>query len=319
MTPNPSTSPPKPPASLTPSSQGAAPRSVRPVRPVRGVKDLLWEESRQHRHIQEVAWDCAQRFGFHFLETPIFEHAEVFHRHLGEHSDIVTKETYTFKDRGGDTITLRPEGTAGVVRAVLSQGLLRKPPLKFYYQGPMFRYERPQKGRLRQFHQLGIEFFGNASVQADLEVLSLAWIFLKELGLTHLCLLYINNLGSSTCRKNYVKALVRYFEGHQKHLSKESQERLQRNPLRILDSKAEEDKKLLQGAPSMKGHLNEDSLAAFESLKEGLELLDIPYQEDPHLVRGLDYYNQGVFEFKTQPLNPAESSQASQASLSLSL
>ena len=269
------------------------------LRPVRGVKDLLPEESHKHCHIQKVALDCARRFGFRPLETPIFEYAEVFHSHLGEDSDIVNKETYTFEDRGGDAITLRPEGTAGLVRAVLSQGLLRKPPLKFYYEGPMFRYERPQKGRLRQFHQLGIEFFGNASVGADLEVLSFAWIFLKELQLRDVCFLYINNLGSLACRKSYVKTLVQYLEGHKKHLSQESQERLQRNPLRILDSKASGDKELLQGAPSIKDHLSEESLRTFESLKKGLESLDIPYKEEPHLVRGLDYYNQGVFEFKT--------------------
>ena len=272
------------------------------LRPVRGAKDLLHEDCQRQDYIEKTARNCAQCFGFKELQTPIFEYAPVFQNHLGTSSDIVNKETYTFEDRGGDAITLRPEGTAGIVRAVLSQGLLRKPPLKFYYHGPMFRYERPQKGRLRQFHQLGIEYFGNASVFADLEVLGLAWIFLKKLGVQEYGLLHINTLGSPLCRKSYVEELVKYLNLHKRNLSKDSQERLERNPLRILDSKSEEDQALLKDAPQMEDHLSKESLATFEKLKEGLETLDIPYKTDPYLVRGLDYYVHNVFEFKTKHL-----------------
>lgn len=269
---------------------------------VRGTRDLLPEVKQIFRQIEEIAYKTARNYGFKEIETPIFEFSDVFHRSLGETSDAVSKETYTFTDRGGDSITLRPEGTAGVVRAFVSEGLAQHIPLKLYYYGPMFRYERPQKGRYRQFHQLGVEILGLESPLADVECLALAWNILKELGLAGRCVLEINTLGDMSSRDAYRTALVDYLTPFREQLSADSQVRLTKNPMRILDSKDEGDRRIVAGAPSMENHLNDASKKFYADVCAGLEALGIPFRENPRLVRGLDYYCHTVFEFTTTEL-----------------
>ncbi|MFN3453588.1 MAG: histidine--tRNA ligase [Pseudobdellovibrio sp.] len=269
---------------------------------VRGTRDLLPQTKRIFRAIEEKAYNAAQNYGFKEIETPIFEFSEVFHRSLGETSDAISKETYTFSDRGGDSITLRPEGTAGVVRAYVSEGLAQHNPNKLYYYGPMFRYERPQKGRYRQFYQIGVEVLGLENPQADVECLDLAWNILKQIGLSKKVVLEINTLGDSESRNAYREALVNYLTPLKDQLSEDSKLRLEKNPLRILDSKDENDKKLIQGAPKMEDFLTENAKTFFNSVLEGLKDLNIPYQVNPKLVRGLDYYCHTVFEFVTTEL-----------------
>jgi histidyl-tRNA synthetase len=216
---------------------------------VRGTRDLLSQDNQIYRYVEEAAWNLTQRFGYQEIDTPIFEFSEVFHRTLGETSDVIHKETYTFTDRGGDSLTLRPEGTAGIARAFISEGLTQNLPLKFYYSGPMFRYERPQKGRYRQFHQLGVECLGLETPLADVDSILLGWELLQSLGLAEKCRLEINTLGDSESRSRYREALVAYFSTFRKELSPDSQMRLEKNPLRILDSKDLGDQKLVAGAP----------------------------------------------------------------------
>jgi len=211
--------------------------SKKSPQPVRGTSDLLPDAMRRHNSVIEAARAGAARYGFAEMATPIFEFDEVFRRTIGETSDIVTKEMYSFEDRGGDTLTLRPENTAGVVRAFISNGLAQDLPLKFFYQGPMFRYERPQKGRQRQFHQVGVELLGVAGPQADIEVIALAADFLRDLGVDQKAICEINSLGDGESRSAYRGKLVAYLEGRKGDLSADSRKRLDRNPLRILDSK----------------------------------------------------------------------------------
>src|SRR6202011_880903 len=209
---------------------------MRPMQPVRGTQDLLPEAARRHRRVSETARATAELYGFAEMATPIFEFTEVFARPIGEHTDIVAKEMYTFSDRGGENITLRPENTAGVVRAVLSNGLTQSTPLKFFYSGPMFRYERPQKGRFRQFHQIGVELIGVAQPQADVEVIATGARILDELGILERTELELNTLGDVASRQAYRGALVSYYGARAAELSEDSRRRLERNPLRILDS-----------------------------------------------------------------------------------
>ena len=272
------------------------------VQKVRGTRDLLPEEKSRFRFIEQKAYSRSQLYGFSEIETPIFEFSEVFHRSLGETSDAVSKETYTFLDRGGESLTLRPEGTAGVARAFISEGMAQNLPLKFYYYGPMFRYERPQKGRYRQFYQLGVEALGFESAHADVDVLDLAWTFLKSLGLVNRCQLEINTLGDPESRKNYRERLVEFLTPLKEQLSTYSQMRLEKNPLRILDSKDEKDQALLKGAPRLEESLNESSKTFFAEVLKGLHTLNIPYVLNPKLVSGLDYYCHTVFEFTTTEL-----------------
>ncbi len=272
------------------------------LQPARGTRDLLPEQTKVYRFIEETAYQAAVTYGFSEIKTPIFEFSEVFHRTLGESSDLVSKETYDFVDRGGEAITLRPEGTAGVARAFISEGLAQSLPLKFFYSGPMFRYERPQKGRYRQFYQLGVEYMGSESPMADIEVLSLAWDFLKSLNLDKNCRLEINTLGDKESRARYRERLVKYFTQFETQLSADSQMRLKKNPLRILDSKDEGDKKIVAGAPLFQDDLNEDSQVFFQKVQSGLNDLGIPFQLNPQLVRGIDYYCHTVFEFVTENL-----------------
>lgn len=272
------------------------------LQPVRGTHDLFPADMRRHRWVIDTARAVAERYGYGEIATPIFEFSEVFQRTLGDTSDIVTKEMYSFTDRGGDDITLRPEYTAGIARAYISGGLQHQLPLKVFCHGPMFRYERPQKGRLRQFHQIDVELLGVAGPQADIEVISLGWDILAALGLGQRCVLELNTLGDHASRAAYRTVLVEYFRAHKAGLSADSLDRLERNPLRILDSKDEGDRRIVAGAPSFQDHLNDESRAFFATVKAGLETLGIPYKLNPRLVRGLDYYCHSAFEFTTTDL-----------------
>jgi histidyl-tRNA synthetase len=272
------------------------------LQPVRGTRDILPEEMRRHRRVEETARALALRYGYAEIATPIFEFSDVFARSLGDTSDIVTKEMYTFQDKGGDSITLRPENTAGVVRAFLSNGLQQQLPLKLFYRGPMFRYERPQKGRMRQFHQIGVELLGVADSLGDAEVIALGRHLLEELGVADKCVLELNTLGDPESRAVYRDRLVAYLRDFDAQLSEDSRERLKRNPLRILDSKDEGDKRIVAGAPPMEDSLNDASKAFFDGLCRALEAVGVPYRLNPRLVRGLDYYSHTAFEFTTEAL-----------------
>jgi histidyl-tRNA synthetase len=270
---------------------------------VRGTQDLLPAEARRHRIVAETARLIAERYGFQEIATPIFEFTEVFSRPIGEATDVVSKEMYNFTDREGkEQLSLRPEGTASVARAVMSNGLTQATPLKFFYSGPMFRYERPQKGRYRQFHQIGVELLGPSQPQADAEVIALGAHILDALGVLPSCVLELNTLGDTPSRQAYRAALVAYFTDHLEKLSEESRDRLGRNPLRILDSKDEGDRVVVAGAPSFEDYLNDDSKAFFEKVRNSLEILGIKYALNPRLVRGLDYYSHTAFEFVTTSL-----------------
>jgi histidyl-tRNA synthetase len=273
-----------------------------PLQPVRGTQDLLPETARRHRRVSETARELAALYGFGEIATPIFEFTEVFARPIGEHTDIVSKEMYTFTDRGGEEVTLRPENTAGVVRAVLSNGLTQSTPLKFFYSGPMFRYERPQKGRFRQFHQIGVELLGVAQPQADIEVIALGSRILKNLGIGDRVMLELNTLGDPQSRAAYRDALIAYFSARKSELSEDSQRRLERNPLRILDSKDEGDRRISSEAPNFAEYMNPASQEFFARVRGGLDALGIAYRLNPRLVRGLDYYTHTVFEFITTDL-----------------
>ena len=272
------------------------------LQPVRGTHDLLPEEARRHRHIVDTGLAVSGRYGFGEIETPIFEFTDVFKRTLGEASDVVSKEMYTFTDRGGEELTLRPEGTASVCRALITGGLTQNLPAKFYYQGPMFRYERPQKGRMRQFHQIGIELLGAAEPQADIEVVACGADILDAIGVLSRTTLELNTLGDTDSRKAYRAALVEYFGDHRDRLSEDSRRRLELNPLRILDSKDEGDRRLVDGAPSFDDYLNDYSKEFFAAVVAGLDALGIAYHRNTRLVRGLDYYCHTTFEFVTDAL-----------------
>lgn len=272
------------------------------LQPVRGTRDLSGDELRTFLHIVQTAREVSKLYGFSEIETPIFESTDVFSRTLGDTSDIVTKEMYTFTDKSGDSLTLRPEGTAGVARSIISQSLFRDLPIKYFYQGAMFRHERPQKGRYRQFYQMGVELVGIPSPVADAEVISMAWTIFAKLGLQQKIQLELNSIGDSESRKNYRRLLFDYFNSCSKDLSEESQQRLDKNPLRILDSKSEQDQKWVQGAPKMQDSLNSQSKEFFQRLCELLTTLNIPYTLNNKLVRGLDYYCHTVFEFTTNAL-----------------
>ena len=272
------------------------------LQPVRGTHDLLPEEMARHRQVVETSRVVAETYGYQFMATPVFEFTEVFERTLGETSDVVTKEMYTFAMKEGERITLRPENTASVVRAMLSNGLQQSLPLKYFYAGPMFRHERPQKGRQRQFHQIGIELIGIADPAGDVEIIACGADTLDALGLLDGTRLELNTLGDVESRKAYRAALVTYFQDHRDELSPESQERLERNPLRILDSKQREDRRIIAGAPSFQKYLNQASQDFFGAVRAGLDVLGITYEVNPRLVRGLDYYCHSAFEFKTDRL-----------------
>lgn len=269
---------------------------------VRGTYDLYGEAKRKMKKVTSVGSEVVEKYGFEEIETPIFEFTEVFSRNLGETSDVVTKEMYCFEDRSGESLTLRPEGTAGVVRSFVSEGMQQNLPVKLYYSGPMFRYERPQKGRQRQFTQFGCELLGVETPQADIEVIAMAYEFLEKLGLTGSVTVEINSLGDRESRDAYREKLVAYLKSRYDELSEDSKTRLERNPLRVLDSKEECDKAVVEDAPLYKDSLNEASSAFFNAVLKGLDNLGIKYKVNDRLVRGLDYYSHTVFELVTDKL-----------------
>ncbi len=272
------------------------------LRPVRGTHDVVGDDALRHRQVVETGRAVAARYGYAEIATPVFELTQVFARTLGETSDIVTKEMYSFEDRGGEQITLRPEFTAGVARALISGALGQSLPIRLFASGPVFRYERPQKGRLRQFHQIDVEVLGAAEPEADVEVIALGRRILETLGLGAKVSLELNTLGDPASRSAYRERLVDYLAGLREQLSPDSRTRLERNPLRILDSKDPGDRALLEGAPLLTDCLNEPSHAFFAKVRAGLEALGIGYRVNPRLVRGLDYYTHTAFEFTTTEL-----------------
>lgn len=272
------------------------------LQPVRGTHDFLAEDCRKFRFIADQAFMVAKRYGYGEIATPVFEFSDVFHRTLGDTSDVVTKETYSFTDRGGEQLTLRPEFTAGIARAFISGSLQDQLPLKLFCYGAAFRYERPQKGRMRQFHQIDMELLGVAEPLGDIEMIALASRILSQLGLGDKVKLEINTLGDAASRGIYRDALVKFFRTHEAQLSEDSRKRLERNPLRILDSKDEGDRKIVVNAPRMEASMTPEATAYFTAVKDGLEALGIAYTVNDKLVRGLDYYNHTVFEFTTDML-----------------
>jgi|TARA_Y100000031_G_scaffold141987_1_gene171097 histidyl-tRNA synthetase len=272
------------------------------LQPPRGTHDILPEDHRRHRQVTETARGIAARYGYEEISTPVFEFSEVFKRTLGETSDIVTKEMFSFEDKKGRSLALRPEGTAGVARAFISGLRSEQLPLKLFYQGPMFRYERMQKGRQRQFHQFGVELLGADGPLADIEVITLGAHVLDALGVADKVTLELNTLGDAESRQSYRTKLVGYLEGFKDKLSEDSLARLDRNPLRILDSKDQGDRAVIAGAPLLADHLNDASKAFFEDVQKGLKTAGVEYEINPTLVRGLDYYCHTAFEFTTETL-----------------
>jgi histidyl-tRNA synthetase len=272
------------------------------LQPVRGTQDLIGDVSRRHAHVVATARRISALYGCAEWSTPIFESTAVFSRNLGETSDVVTKEMYTFEDRGGDSLTLRPEGTAGICRALVSNGLTQTLPQKIFYTGPMFRYERPQKGRYRQHSQIGIEIIGAAEPMADAEAIACGWQILRSLGIADQIMLNLNTLGDKASRDAYRTALVAYLTPYEAELSAESKLRLVKNPLRILDTKDPGDNRLLEGAPRIQDHLNAESAAFYDGLQAALASFGVPFIENPRIVRGFDYYNHTTFEFVTSAL-----------------
>ncbi|MGL9717137.1 MAG: histidine--tRNA ligase [Wolbachia sp.] len=267
---------------------------------VRGTKDLLFDEWYKFKYIEQIANRISSLYGFLPAQTPIFEYTEVFTKTLGDSSDIINKEMYTFNDKGGKSITLRPEFTAAIVRLLIEKKL--QTPVKLFSTGPAFRYERPQKGRQRQFHQINFEAFGIEDPKADIELITLAQHLLTEFGINKNVRLEINSLGDSETITKYREALISYFKKFQNDLSEDSQNRLIKNPLRILDSKDKTDKEIISDAPKISDYYTKESSDFFEQILNGLTILDIPYTVNNKLVRGLDYYCHIVFEFVTEDL-----------------
>jgi len=262
----------------------------------KGTNDILGIDAKKRKYVCDVIDAICEKYNYTYIETPIFEASELFHRSVGETSDIVTKETYDFVDRGNRNITLRPEGTAGVVRSFIENKLYgnMSEPVKVYYNGPMFRYERPQSGRMRQFTQFGIELIGSDDVMSDAEVISLVYNTYKMLGIN--IKIHINSLGDNESRNNYREALIEYFKPNIDNLCEDCKNRLEKNPLRILDCKFDAENTILKNAPKTIDYLNEESKNRFEKLQEYLDLMEIDYEINTKLVRGLDYYNHTVFE-----------------------
>ncbi|WP_447043058.1 histidine--tRNA ligase [Vreelandella sp. H-I2] len=276
--------------------------AVKKIQAIRGMNDLLPSDSPRWQFFEAKVRQLMLRYGFNEIRTPIVEQTALFARSIGEVTDIVEKEMYTFDDRNNESLTLRPEGTASCVRAAMEHGLLYNQTQRLWYQGPMFRYERPQKGRYRQFHQIGIEAFGFDGPDIDAEVILLSARLWQELGLMEHVTLELNSLGSSEARAAYRDTLVAYFEQHHEVLDEDSKRRLTSNPLRILDSKNPAMAEMLDAAPQLMDHLDEESRAHFDQLTAMLEAAGIDYVINPRLVRGLDYYCRTVFEWTTTAL-----------------
>lgn len=266
----------------------------------RGTQDILPENSYKWQYMEKTALEIARDFGFHEIRTPVFEHTNLFLRSVGETTDVVQKEMYTFEDKGGRSITLRPEGTAGAARAVLEHGLLNGAlPVKVSYVTSCYRYEKSQKGRYREFHQFGVECFGASAPQADAEVITMAMQILKQLGLQGIQL-HLNSIGCPTCRARYYEALRRFFEERRDDLCGTCRDRLERNPMRILDCKSPVCQEIAAKAPVMLEYLCDDCAAHFEAVKSCLQAAGVEFVLDPHIVRGLDYYTRTVFELVSE-------------------
>ncbi|WP_404295978.1 histidine--tRNA ligase [Halomonas sp.] len=276
--------------------------SKKKIQAIRGMNDLLPEQSPLWQYFEGKMRSLLARYGYAEIRTPIVEQTALFKRSIGEVTDIVEKEMYTFEDRNGDSLTLRPEGTASCVRAAMEHGLLHNQTQRLWYQGPMFRHERPQKGRYRQFHQVGVEAFGLEGPDIDAEVILLSARLWRELGLMEHVTLELNSLGSSEARAAYRDTLVAYFEQHHDQLDEDSRRRMSSNPLRILDSKNPEMAPMLAEAPKLIDHLDDESREHFETLCAMLDAAGIAYVINPRLVRGLDYYGRTVFEWTTTAL-----------------
>ena len=272
------------------------------LQPIRGTKDLIGDEALLYNTIISIATGIAERYCYNYLSTPIFENSAIFHRTLGESSDIVNKETYTFLDRDKTSITLRPEFTAAIARALISNGLTQSLPVRFFSHGPVFRHERPQNLRYRQFHQLNFESFGDNNPASDAEMIALAYDIIKTLNINTLVKLEINTVGDIESRKSYSIALVKYLSQYQDQLSSDSIKRLVTNPMRILDSKDENDKRIIINAPSILEYLSKEASKYYEDVLGYLSHLKIPYTTNTKIVRGLDYYTHTVFEFTTDQL-----------------
>ena len=268
----------------------------------KGTQDILPQESAKWQYVEDFARKTFKKYNYGEIRTPIFEHYEVISRSVGDTTDIVTKEMYDFYDKGDRHITLRPEGTAPVVRSYVENKLFApevQKPVKVYYMGSMFRYERPQAGRLREFHQIGAECFGSSNPATDVEMIAMAAQFFKDIGITNVSL-ELNSLGNPESRAAYRQALIDYLTPLKASLSADSQRRLEENPLRVLDSKEPEDKEAVKGAPSILDYLDEESSAYFAAVRSMLETLQLPYVINTNMVRGLDYYNHTIFEFTTE-------------------
>ncbi len=273
------------------------------IQSIRGMNDLLPVDSSLWQYLERTVSDVLSQYSYNEIRFPILEQTELFKRSIGEVTDIVEKEMYTFDDRNGESLTLRPEGTACCVRACLQNGLLDNQQIqRLWYAGPMFRYERPQKGRLRQFHQIGVESFGVATPDIDAELIIITARLWQQLGLMPYVKLELNSIGSSEARANYRAALVEYLNQYIDQLDEDSQRRLDSNPLRILDSKNAQTQTILENAPSLLDYLDDESRNDFEQLKQQLDAAGISYQVNPKLVRGLDYYSKTVFEWVTDQL-----------------
>ena len=267
----------------------------------KGTQDILPADSAKWQYVENVARETFKKYNYGEIRTPMFEHYEVISRSVGDTTDIVTKEMYDFHDKGDRHITLRPEGTAPVVRSYVENKLFApevQKPVKVYYIGSMFRYERPQAGRLREFHQLGVECFGSKNPATDVETIAMAYQLFNTLGIKDVTL-HLNSLGNTESRLAYRQALIDYLTPMRESLSKDSQRRLDENPLRVLDSKEKEDKVAVENAPSILDYLDEESQAHFDEVRAMLDSLNIPYVIDTNMVRGLDYYNHTIFEFIT--------------------
>lgn len=275
---------------------------MKKIQSIRGMNDLLPDESPVWQYLEKTIAELLARYGYREIRFPILEPTELFKRTIGEVTDIVEKEMYTFDDRNGESVTLRPEGTAGCVRACEQHGLTFNQTQRLWYQGPMFRYERPQKGRLRQFHQIGVEVFGLDGPDIDAELLAMIWRLWQKLGVDKLVTLQINSLGTSESRNRYRDALVAYLEQRKEQLDEDSQRRLYSNPMRILDSKSVETQVLLNDAPRLEDFLEDESRAHFSKLLVLLDGAGVPYRVNNRLVRGLDYYGKTVFEWVTEAL-----------------
>ena len=272
------------------------------IKAVRGTKDIIGEEAKKYVYISNVAQKMFENYGYNFVKTPIFEETELFKRGIGEATDVVEKEMYTFKDRGDRSITLRPENTASVVRSYLENAIYGKEDVtKYYYNGSMFRYERPQAGRQREFNQIGLEVFGEKSPKVDAEVIAIGYKFLEKLGITDLEV-KINSVGSKESRTIYREKLIEHFSKHLDDMCDDCKDRINRNPLRLLDCKVDKDKDFYKSAPNIIDFLFEDERKHYEDVKKYLDVFGIKYTEDPTLVRGLDYYSSTVFEIVTNKL-----------------